>query len=156
MKVGAAEAAQQTPDLAALVQSVIDRPDWEAGNPLAFIISGKGKRVAASFRDESAPRLRIDADRPADAESEEPPTAHTVRLYFAEPNDTPPGSRVFDVRLQGKLVAKRLDVVEEAGRPRTILVKGFRGVPIGEQLQIEFDPHAGEPILCGVEIIRQD
>ncbi len=155
-QVGAAEAAQQTPDLADLVQSIIDRPDWEAGNPLAFIISGKGKRVAASFRDKVSPRLRIDADRPAESDSEEPPTLHTVRLYFAEPDDQPPGSRVFDVRLQGKLVASRLDVVAEAGQPQTILVKGFSDVPIGDALQIEFEPHAGQPVLCGVEIIRQD
>ena len=124
---------------------------------LVFVsnLSGKGKRVAASFRDKVSPRLRIDADRPAESESEEPPTLHTVRLYFAEPDDQPSGSRVFDVRLQGKLVASRLDIVAEAGQPQTILVKGFRDVPIGDALQIEFEPHAGQRVLCGVEIIRR-
>jgi hypothetical protein len=152
----AAEAAQQTPDLAPLVQAVVNRPDWQAGNPLAFIISGEGKRVAASYRDKVAPRLRIDADRPADAESKTPATLHTVRLLFAEPHATPAGSRVFDVRLQGKLVASRLDVVAETGQPQTILVKEFPNVPIGDTLEIEFEPHAGQPMLSGVEIIRQE
>jgi hypothetical protein len=47
--VGERGAAQRTPDLAAMVAEVIARPSWSSGNPLVFIISGAGKRVAESF-----------------------------------------------------------------------------------------------------------
>jgi len=32
-----------------LVQEVIDRPSWAAGNSLALIVSGSGQRVADSY-----------------------------------------------------------------------------------------------------------
>src|SRR5205823_1442598 len=47
--VGERSSAQRTPDLAALVGEVVARPSWALGNPLVFIISGTGKRVAESF-----------------------------------------------------------------------------------------------------------
>jgi GH25 family lysozyme M1 (1,4-beta-N-acetylmuramidase) len=47
--VGERAAAQRTPDLAAMVAEVVARPSWASGNPLVFIISGAGKRVAESF-----------------------------------------------------------------------------------------------------------
>ncbi|MEY2407722.1 MAG: hypothetical protein QOF48_392 [Verrucomicrobiota bacterium] len=47
--VGERAAAQRTPDLAAMVSEVIARPSWASTNPLVFIISGTGKRVAESF-----------------------------------------------------------------------------------------------------------
>ena len=47
--VGAAGNDQQTPDLATLVQEVVDRPGWNAGNAMAFIIAGTGERVAESY-----------------------------------------------------------------------------------------------------------
>ena len=154
---GASDALQRTPDLAPLVQAVIDRADWQQGNPLAFVISGQGKRVAAAFKDkDSSPRLVIDADVAPTTAAPVPPTRHTVRLHFAEPNDVTAGVRVFDVRLQGQMAVKGLDIVAETGSPRTTLVKEFTDVPIGDALQVDFDPQAGQPLICGIEIIRQD
>ncbi len=40
---------QRTPELATLVQEIVNRPGWASGNPLAFIISGTGHRTADSF-----------------------------------------------------------------------------------------------------------
>jgi hypothetical protein len=62
--VGAAGPAQQTPDIAAIVQEIIDRPGWASGNSLAFIITGTGKRVAESYNGSpsAAPRLHIEYD----------------------------------------------------------------------------------------------
>ena len=37
---------QQTPDLSAIVQEIVDRPGWNPYQNLAFIITGSGKRVA--------------------------------------------------------------------------------------------------------------
>ncbi len=151
-----AAAAQRTPDLAPLVQAVIDRPDWQAGNALVFIFTGEGKRVAAAYKDkETAAQLSIDAELPPPTAPETPPTPHTVRLYFSEPRDIAAGERVFDVHLQGLLVAEGLDIVGEAGSPRTTLVKEFPDVPIGDTLQIDFSAQRGQPLICGVEIVRQ-
>src|SRR6185503_567711 len=47
--IGERAAAQRTPDLAAMVSEVVARPSWVSTNPLVFIISGSGKRVAESF-----------------------------------------------------------------------------------------------------------
>ena len=58
---------QRTPDLAALIQEVVDRPDWHEGNALVLLISGSGQRTAWSYgaarqrqRLERAPRLYIE------------------------------------------------------------------------------------------------
>ncbi|MBN1673845.1 MAG: fibronectin type III domain-containing protein [Kiritimatiellae bacterium] len=51
---GEAGAAQRTPDLAAVIQEVVNRPGWATGNGLTLIIGGTGKRVAVS-RDQSEP-----------------------------------------------------------------------------------------------------
>ena len=37
---------QSTPDLSALVKAVVDRPGWESGNHIAFLITGTGRRTA--------------------------------------------------------------------------------------------------------------
>jgi len=52
---------QQTPNLAPLVQEVVNRSDWSSGQALAFIITGEGKRVAKAFDSDptAAPRLDI-------------------------------------------------------------------------------------------------
>ena len=49
--IGVAGPDQRTPDLAALVQAVVDRPGWASGNAFALIVtgSGTGKRTARSF-----------------------------------------------------------------------------------------------------------
>lgn len=41
--------SQRTPDIKALVQEVVDRSGWKAGNAIAVIISGSGKRIAESY-----------------------------------------------------------------------------------------------------------
>ena len=40
---------QQTPDLAAIVQEIINREGWQEGNAMAFIFNGSGTRTAESF-----------------------------------------------------------------------------------------------------------
>ena len=60
--VGAASEAQRSPDLAAVIQAVVDRSGWASGNALAIIVVGDGKRVAESFdgSPEQAPQLHIE------------------------------------------------------------------------------------------------
>ena len=45
---GVAGPDQQTPDISAIVQEIVDRPGWESGNALGIVISGTGHRVAVS------------------------------------------------------------------------------------------------------------
>jgi hypothetical protein len=47
--VGAAGPDERTPDLAAVLQDVVARPGWSAGNAMALVISGSGSRVAGSY-----------------------------------------------------------------------------------------------------------
>ncbi|RLJ22396.1 hypothetical protein DJ030_01575, partial [bacterium endosymbiont of Escarpia laminata] len=60
-KRGRAGAEQRTPDISALIQAAVDQPDWQAGNHLAVVIKGSGRRVASSFdgKADKAPLLVI-------------------------------------------------------------------------------------------------
>lgn len=57
-------AKKQTPDLAGVVQEIVDRSGWSANNSMVFIVSGKSKhkRVAKSYEGSArgAPKLVID------------------------------------------------------------------------------------------------
>ncbi len=60
--VGAAGADQRTPNLASIIQEIVDRGGWDSGNDLVLIVSGTGERTAES-RDGSsskAPLLHIE------------------------------------------------------------------------------------------------
>ena len=67
--VGEAGAAQRTPDVAAVVQEIVDGAGWTAGNPLAFLVTGSGKRVAESYNGSpsTAPALHVAFYAPEDA-----------------------------------------------------------------------------------------
>ena len=87
---------------------------------------------------------------------------YTVRMHFAELENLMPGERVFDIKLQGKVVEKSLDVLKAAGGQYTALIKEYKGVSTEGTIQIEFVPHGEaakgkghQPILNGLEIIRQ-
>jgi hypothetical protein len=53
---------QRTPDLSALVQEVVSRPGWAAGNALALIVTGSGHRTAVAFNGSAAaaPLLHVE------------------------------------------------------------------------------------------------
>jgi hypothetical protein len=48
-----------------LVQEVVDRPSWESGNALAFIVSGSGNRRTESYEgiQAGAPLLHVEYER---------------------------------------------------------------------------------------------
>ena len=58
---GEAGEDQRTTDLTNIVQEIVDRPGWEEGNALAFILEGEGTRTAESFDGEAelAPVLLV-------------------------------------------------------------------------------------------------
>jgi hypothetical protein len=93
--------------------------------------------------------------QPAQRQGEfDQPRRYTVKLHFAEIGQTAPGSRVFDVALQGKTVLKGFDV-SAAGGVRQSIVKEFKGVEIRDDLVVDLAASAGKPILCGLEMIQE-
>jgi len=48
-QVGQAGVDQRTPNLAAIIQEITNRPGWESGNSLVLIITGTGHRTAVSY-----------------------------------------------------------------------------------------------------------
>lgn len=55
-------AGQRTPNLAPIIQEMVNRPGWASNNAMTLLISGSGQRVARSFEGSSsgAPRLHIE------------------------------------------------------------------------------------------------
>jgi len=53
---------QQTPNLSALIQEIVNRPGWSGGNSLAIIITGSGHRTARAYDGEAAgaPLLHVE------------------------------------------------------------------------------------------------
>jgi len=86
---------------------------------------------------------------------------YTVRLHFAEPDDVQPGERVFDVKLQGKVILKDFDVVKEAGGRRRALVKEFKGIEAGNTMTLEMAARAKDvtartvPIISALEMLAE-
>ncbi|MEE9423976.1 MAG: SBBP repeat-containing protein [Methylococcales bacterium] len=52
--VGEAGSDQQTPDIASVIQEIVNRSGWSSGNSLAIIISGTGTRTAESYNGDAA------------------------------------------------------------------------------------------------------
>ena len=59
---GETGADQQTPDLAPVIQQVVDRAGWSRGNAIVIIITGSGRRIAASYDGDraGAPLLHVE------------------------------------------------------------------------------------------------
>ena len=64
LTVGEAGVDQRTPNLAGIIQEIVDRPGWADGNSIVLIITGTGVRWAESYNgDQSgAPLLHIEFD----------------------------------------------------------------------------------------------
>ncbi len=96
----------------------------------------------------------------ADSQEEEQPgqvRPYTVRLYFAEPDETMPGERVFDVALQGRKVLDGLDIVAEAGGANRPVVKEFSGIMVDYDLKVVFvqQKKGKAPLICGIEVVAE-
>ncbi len=60
--IGEAGPDQQTPDIASVIQEIVNRPGWLSGNSLAIIFSGIGRRNVESFNGDpaGAPLLHVE------------------------------------------------------------------------------------------------
>ena len=84
------------------------------------------------------------------------PRTYRVVLHLAELDDVKPGDRVFDVKLQGKVVATELDVAHEAGGRLTALTKEFHGIRAAGTMTLEVVKRGDlPPILNGLEVLAE-
>jgi beta-galactosidase len=81
-----------------------------------------------------------------------PPGNYQIELKFAEMKSDKPGERIFDVKVNGKLVLEKLDLVKQVG-PRQAFIQQCRVDSTGG-INIEFNAVKGKPILSGVRIKR--
>lgn len=124
--------------------------DTGIADPL-LSLGGEGRALCANF-------VPLGLGQPPVAN----PRSFTVRMHFAELDaGVAAGMRVFDVKMQEKIVLKDFDVVSEAGGPNKAIVKEFRHVMASEKITIEFIPKAPRPtnltaaIISGLEILDE-
>ena len=87
---GDAGPAQQTPDLASVIQQIVGRGGWTSGNALVLIVTGTGKRVAESYNGvpSAAPLLRVDFDTgPVGPPTTDPETSSVTASPSTVPAD---------------------------------------------------------------------
>ena len=62
LTVGEAGPDQRTPNIASVIQEIVDRPGWSSGNALVIIITGSGTRTAEAYDGVSAgaPLLHVE------------------------------------------------------------------------------------------------
>ncbi|HEY6170336.1 MAG TPA: PQQ-binding-like beta-propeller repeat protein [Verrucomicrobiae bacterium] len=88
------------------------------------------------------------------------PASYTVRLYFSALENDQPGQRVFDLKLQGKTVAKNFDLVAKAGGVKRAFMMEFHDIAVTDNLVLEFAAApsnadaAHQPLLNGIEVVR--
>lgn len=122
------------------------RAQGTSGEALSYL-GGEGREHCRNF-------VPVGLGSPSKIE----PRSFTIRLHFAELDDTKPGQRVFDVKLQDQIVLKGFDIVKEAGGVRTALIKEFKNILAAKALTIEFLPAGKEltaataPILSAIEV----
>jgi K319-like protein len=58
--IGEAGANQRTPDIKAIIQEIVNRPDWVSGGSIVVIISGTGHRTAESYEGLASGAARLE------------------------------------------------------------------------------------------------
>lgn len=87
---------------------------------------------------------------------EDKPTSYKVQLHFAElEEDIKAGQRVFDIKIQDKVVLKGVDIVKDAGAVRKAIIKELGNINVEKNLIIELVPKSGKPpVLNAVQVTR--
>ena len=87
---------------------------------------------------------------------------YTVRLGFNALPEDHAGQRVFDIKLQDKMVLESFDILEAAGKANRAVVKEFKGVRAESALVLELLPKSANPqmnqapVINFIEVIRED
>jgi|GEM_PF-4025529 len=134
-QTGQAGPAQQTPDIAPVIQEIVNRLDWSSGNSLVIIITGTGKRVAESYNGSSsgAPLLHVEYSM---SDPNHAPTGITLSLDTIEENAD--GAEI------GQLTVSDPDVgdshIFSVSDPRFEVVEDTLKLRTGESLDYETGP----------------
>ena len=85
-------------------------------------------------------------------------TRYTVKLYFAEIENTLGESRVFNIAIQDETVLKDFNIVKEAGGQNKLIIKTFEGIEIGNKLSIGLSSSNNKsiPLLSGIELLEEN
>ena len=99
---------QQTSDIAAVIQEIVDRPGWSWGNSLVLIITGSGENTAESFNGEadSAPLLHVSFELPGQPVS----LTATLTGAAAGSGSSATGSATFQPNADGTAISYVLSV----------------------------------------------
>ena len=87
---------------------------------------------------------------------------YTVRLGFNALPEDRKGRRVFDIKLQDKVVLENFDILATAGKANRAVVKEFNGIRAGSAMVLELlaksaNPNIDQaPIINFIEVIRED
>jgi hypothetical protein len=84
-----------------------------------------------------------------------PGTVYRVRLHFAELEDVQVGERKLDVVVGEKTVLEGIDIVRDAGRRNTSLVREAEAVAADGVVNVSVTARTGTPILNGLEILAE-
>jgi len=83
---------------------------------------------------------------------------YKVRLGFADTENSKPGERRFDIKLQGKTVATDFDIIQAAGGPSRAVFWEFPDIEVTKDLLIEFVPKGTAlpqtPLLNAIQVDR--
>ena len=83
------------------------------------------------------------------------PGKYVVRLFFAEPDNIQPGSRVQNVHVQNAKVLADFDILAEVGVPMKGLVFQYRNIDIDGTFKLRLTPVKGSTLISGIELCRQ-
>lgn len=158
-KPGDSSDAQKTPNLAAIIQEIVNQPTWENGNAISFLIGGEGQRTAVSSKgsNKDAAKLIVIADTNLqDQPSQTPARRYDVELVFAAPRgSTEP--RVFDIYLQDQLIGESITVpADNQATSQKATVLKLSNVEIGNDLELRFEAKQSTAVLSGIRLIQSD
>jgi hypothetical protein len=135
----------------------IQKPEYPRYNKKANAVDGTNTPWLFASCAKGLKRCKV----PLLSEADEP-AEYTVRLYFADFENEQAGKRIFDIKLQGKLVLNNFDIVRQAGGSCKAIVRQFRGIVVKDNLVIELMAQDNDlsskdilPVLCGFEALRE-
>jgi len=87
-----------------------------------------------------------------------PKTAYSIKLFFAEIENTKAENRVFDIDLQGETVLENFNITKEAGGQNKLVTKTFEGIIVSDKLNIKLTSADKKtlPLLSGIEVLMEN
>ena len=147
---GNADADQRSPDIAALLRSIVNRDDWQPGNAIVIMLHGSGAHTMTAFRgnEPGTARLIVDAEEMELVRDEDrEPMPYRVQLHFGLPRDCVEGQREFAVSINDQSRTVRLDAHSQRTSTAT-----FERVELTHALDVQFRGQQGQPVISGIEL----